>query len=314
MVPRVSFSLMETMSQGPILALRTPLCSVEPHKKWLVWDAIKAGVVARVAAVFISVFAAVDASVHLLTGVYKESSLLFRNICHLTPSSYSEEEIHSHFKRAAWFSLITVIGSVVGGIHPIAFSIPPIVYCNMREAVFSQADKKRPIIATDSLATCVGVAGYDRAHKVGFVVHFPTEDEVEKHGDKILETLKGLVGEEIRPPIEIHLRGGTLDMSEPCVDAIKQWLASAEKKGCPIQIISENLLQTSGCSSLALDTRDGTISCYDRTRDPNGPPTRTFNNFKDAYREAFMTALLDGSRMDIIANGDEHFFKKFGLA
>lgn len=115
----VSFSLTEKAVIDPILTKRAPLPPLEPFEvqRWTatVWQAIESEVVARVVAVFTSVFAAVDTLVHLLTGVYKGVGLLSRNICCL---SYRSSEVYAHFRQAAWFALLTVVGSLAGVVWP----------------------------------------------------------------------------------------------------------------------------------------------------------------------------------------------------
>lgn len=295
---------MQKAIHDPAFALYSPLSSLEPQDKGA-WDVVKSEGIARVVAIFASVFAAVDALVHFLAGTYKGISLLTRKVCCLDYSSFNTSDIYAHFQRASWFVLVTIIGSAVSVILPSAFSPSSIAHCSMREAVFSSADQAKPVIATDSLSTCVGVAGYDRTHKLGFVVHFPTETEVETNGDEILKTMQNLVKGEIRSPVEIHLRGGISGLSEPCVNAIKKWVSSSAEKGCPMQIVSEKtlLIELTSMCSLALDTRNGAISSYDREKDRHAISKKKIKNqaeFDSILTEVMMQEISAGSKIKII--------------
>jgi hypothetical protein len=114
-MPAISFSLMEKAVIDPILTLRAPLPPIEPDQtaSWTatVWQGIQSELVARVVAVFTSVFAAADALIHLSTGMYK-------GICLLAGASYHKSAVYRHFRQAAWFTMLTVMGSVAGVIWP----------------------------------------------------------------------------------------------------------------------------------------------------------------------------------------------------
>ena len=75
---------------------------------------IDSELVARVVAVFTSVFAAADALIHLATGMYK-------GICLLAGAGYNKSVVYGHFRQAAWFAVLTVVGSIAGVIWPGVF-------------------------------------------------------------------------------------------------------------------------------------------------------------------------------------------------
>ena len=74
--------------------------------------------------------------------------------------------------------------------------------------MFSHKGDYRPILVTDSLATCIGVAGYDPMSKFGFVVHFTSEAEVEASGAMLLDRLRVYREQNSSAPLLVHLRGG----------------------------------------------------------------------------------------------------------
>lgn len=117
----ITFSLTERFIIDPVLHLRSPLLA-DPENpvgiKAKILQFAKAEIVARVTALFTSVFTAVDAFVHLLAGVYKGGYLLLRKLCKITPASWNKSEVQAHFRRAAFFAAATVVGSVAGTIWP----------------------------------------------------------------------------------------------------------------------------------------------------------------------------------------------------
>ena len=114
----MSFSLTEKTVIDPILTLRAPLPPVKSGQtvEWTaaIWQGIDSELVARVVAVFTSVFAAADALIHLATGMYK-------GICLLAGAGYNKSVVYGHFRQAAWFAVLTVVGSIAGVIWPGVF-------------------------------------------------------------------------------------------------------------------------------------------------------------------------------------------------
>lgn len=106
----ISFSLTEQFVIDPILTLRAPLAlESEEGADWKkrAYQVLESEVAARALAVFTSALAAVDATTHVLTGVC---------ICFYSPSTAC-----AHFQQAAWFSLLTVVGSLAGTVWPELF-------------------------------------------------------------------------------------------------------------------------------------------------------------------------------------------------
>lgn len=121
--PNFTFSLTESLLFYPILQMRADLLNdpKSPHgigEK--MWHFIEAEIGARVTALFTSLFAAADAFVHLSTGYYKGTCLLLEK-CSPIQTSWNKAEVDDHFRRAAFFSGIALVGSVAGVIWPGVF-------------------------------------------------------------------------------------------------------------------------------------------------------------------------------------------------
>jgi hypothetical protein len=117
----VGFSLTERAIVNPILYLRAspvndPDSRCETRKK--IWHVVESELIARVIAVFTSVVAASDGVVHLASGVYKAGRLLLGRCRILTPASCNGAEVRAHFREAAFFTAIAVVGSVASTIWP----------------------------------------------------------------------------------------------------------------------------------------------------------------------------------------------------
>lgn len=153
-----------------------------------------------------------------------------------------------------------------------ASQLPPntIAEGGVCEAVFSNSFDKKPVVATDSLATCVGVAGYHSKSNFGFVIHFATEQDLEASKLLLIEKIIAMSPDTLTTPIELHLRGGVKGMSEPLVESIEQWVS---ENSTILQINSKNVLHPfvdklgyPSQMSISIDTRNGQISEYDRTK------------------------------------------------
>ena len=115
----ISFSLTEKIIIDPVLSLCAPLPPNGPQD-WTaqIWNVAESELLARLDVIFISVFAAADALIHLATGVYKGAYLALKDICCLTPATWSGKEVCHHFQRAAFFTGLTIIGSLTGVMWP----------------------------------------------------------------------------------------------------------------------------------------------------------------------------------------------------
>lgn len=147
---------------------------------------------------------------------------------------------------------------------------PPntIVECGVNQAVFTHALDAKPIAATDSLATCVGVAGYASQNRAGFVIHIGSEADLDASKERLSEKMVAIAGS---GPLQFHLRGGIVGESDALVEAIEKWIESLNRL-FPAAIASrEVLIRASLCdelgipytTSIRLDTRDGAIGIYD---------------------------------------------------
>jgi hypothetical protein len=159
--------------------------------------------------------------------------------------------------------------ALISSVEEIVRNQPPnlIREAGLSEAVFSHKGDCRPILVTDSLATCIGVAGYDPINQFGFVVHFTIENEIDASGTLPLDHIRRYREQNTNAPLLIHLRGGIKGLSEPLLLKVKEWLASSNFM---VIIASEDTLQPSMTSpkcpgSIKLDVQTGTCETYDPT-------------------------------------------------
>ena len=115
----IPFSLTERVVIHPILHLRAPLPPTA-GRTWTadVWQVLQSEVIARVVAIFTSIFAAIDAVVHLSISLGKGIGLLARAITCQSISNYHLSTAGAHCQRTAWFTALTLVGSIVGVIWP----------------------------------------------------------------------------------------------------------------------------------------------------------------------------------------------------
>lgn len=106
-----SFSLTQCCIINPILYMRAELRGSSNFGK-KVYHCIEAQVFARIIAISTSVFAAMDAFVHFSTGCYK-GLLLGKSNC-----TWNKAEVSRHFRRAAFFSMVALAGTVTAIIWP----------------------------------------------------------------------------------------------------------------------------------------------------------------------------------------------------
>jgi hypothetical protein len=110
----ISFSLTQRCIVNPILYMRADLNSDTPPsigKK--IYHSIEKEAFARINGVFTSVFAAMDAFIHFSTGCYKGTRLLLG-----IKSTYNKTEVARHFRRAVFYSVIALVGSIAATIWP----------------------------------------------------------------------------------------------------------------------------------------------------------------------------------------------------
>ncbi len=170
--------------------------------------------------------------------------------------------------------LTTKLSNLISTMVDIAGNQPDTIReAGLSEAVFSHKGSYRPILATNSLATCIGVAGYDPANQFGFVVHFTREDAIEVSGEMLLNRIRAY-RENNQAPLLVHLRGGIQGMSEPLLLKVKAWLSSNDLNSI---IASEDTLHPPILpgigiprvpGSLKLDVRTGTCETYDSSTNP----------------------------------------------
>lgn len=187
----------------------------------------------------------------------------FGNSCDLSDLKVQE------FIKTQFTSLFSTIEEIVRSQAP-----DLIRKASLSEAVFSHKDDYHPILATDSLATCIGVAGYDSMNKFGFVIHFTSENEIKASGAMLLDRIRAYREQNTNAHLLIHLRGGIKGMSEPLLTKVKEWLTSTDLN---IIIASEDTLQSpifpgvgipKVPGSIKLDVRTGTCETYDSKINP----------------------------------------------
>ncbi|WP_412755235.1 hypothetical protein [Legionella pneumophila] len=161
---------------------------------------------------------------------------------------------------------------ILNSIAIAASQLPPNIIAEggVCEAVFSNSFDKKPIVATDSLATCVGIAGYHSKNNFGFVIHFATEQDLETSKLLLIEKITAMSSDTLTTPMELHIRGGVKGMSEPLVESIEKWVS---ENSTILQIKSKDVLQPfvnklgyPSQMSISIDTRSGQVSEYDRTK------------------------------------------------
>lgn len=202
--------------------------------------------------------------------------------------------------------------SILTSIVKEAEQLPPntIAECGVDEAVFTHALDPKPIAATDSLATCIGVAGYERQDQFGFVIHFASEAALESSKEMLIEKMMQMSKKPMNNPIEIHLRGGIAGLSEPLLEAIEKWIKLASVKGCPMTIMSKDvltkgLINESGIPntmSISLDTRNGTLNTYDSSTNPYAKQKIQISNAKeldDIFTKVFIDTAVKKSEIKI---------------
>jgi len=170
-------------------------------------------------------------------------------------------------------------------------------HADLSEAVFSHKGDYHPLLVTDSLATCIGVAGYDPTNQFGFVVHFTCEAEIIASGTMLLDRIRAYRTHG-NAPLLIHLRGGIKDMSEPLLVKVKEWLRHEDLKSI---IASEDTLQfpiAPGIGlpkvpgSIKLDVRTGACETYDRETNPYSNEKKGLSEINSNFCAEFMTQVV----------------------
>ncbi|MBA3536875.1 MAG: hypothetical protein H0T84_09735 [Tatlockia sp.] len=160
---------------------------------------------------------------------------------------------------------------ILNSIALAANQLPPniIAEAGVSEAVFSNAFDRKPIVATDSLATCVALAGY-HCQNFGFVVHFALEQDLAASKLDLLEKITAMSSDTLTTPVELHLRGGVKGLSEPLVESLEKWIS---ENNSVLKIKSKDVLHPfvddlgyPSQMSISIDTRNGQINEYDRSK------------------------------------------------
>lgn len=184
------------------------------------------------------------------------------------PSKLEDKDVQQ-FIESQFLGLIASLHQTVKSQEP-----NEVVEASMSEAVFSSADDYRPILATDGLATCIGVVCHDPINKAGFAVHFAGKDQVETSCALLMERMQAYRKGQVNGPLLFHLRGGIDGMSEDTLAAVKEWIRGFGPLAC---IASEDVLKEpfpgtgfpkAGPGSIKIDLRTGVCGEYDYTKNP----------------------------------------------
>lgn len=218
----------------------------------------------------------------------------------------SETLDSSQFLEFMTDGFLKIITSIVKEAE--SLPLDSIAECGVNEAAFSNALDQKPIVATDSLATCIGIAGYESESRSGFVIHISTEDNLEASKEMLIEKIMQL---SMKYPIQLHLRGGIKGLSEPLMEAIERWIKSASEKGCQMVVVSkevltEGLLSSSGVPntmSISLDTRNGAVSSYDCSINPYAKQKIQISNSKevdDIFTQLIVKSALEKPEIKVV--------------
>lgn len=135
------------------------------------------------------------------------------------------------------------------------------------EYAISKSTDKKPVLATDHLATCVGVVGWSPKERVGFLAHY---DHITAITDSIYVLCHDL-SKEVTLPTEFEVRlaqGCNMDKGK-LVDLIKERLK--ESKDITMKLLEEDLEGETADfkqKSIALDTRTGEVYSYNSDENP----------------------------------------------
>lgn len=122
-MPDPTFSITERIIIDPVLYLRADLLNdpdAPPGICRKIWHFIEGEIIARIMAISTSLFATADFFTHFFTGLYKGSNLVLSKFFKISPS-WNGSDVCAHFKAAALFGGISVIGSVAGTVWPGVF-------------------------------------------------------------------------------------------------------------------------------------------------------------------------------------------------
>jgi len=137
------------------------------------------------------------------------------------------------------------------------------------EVAFTSATDKKPIVATYGCDSCIAAGGYDPTHKIAFIAHFGSVDEI-REGNVIFQTIRKLTQEIFDNPIQLHLRGGVNGEpgSEEMIRELRAWTTHRD---IPMNIVSENLFNGTRLdrTSLSIDSRTGDTSTYSPLSNPH---------------------------------------------
>ena len=112
------YSVTDQFIMEPLVELRKPLAPEENSLKAKVWHFVKSEVLARILAVFTSVFALVDFVGHFAATVVKGGLYGVKYCCRRNPSEEEAKIVRKHFDAFLEAFGLTIIGSVAGVIAP----------------------------------------------------------------------------------------------------------------------------------------------------------------------------------------------------
>jgi hypothetical protein len=135
------------------------------------------------------------------------------------------------------------------------------------EAIFTNAQNEKSIVATNGNFSSFVVGGYDETNKIVFIVQFSNPQEIQKCGFLIWKQIFKSCPKKIIKPIQLHLRGNILNKNIfEELNAIKKWM-NFYANNFPMIIISEYMSERD--VTLAIDSKTGIFTSYNYRKNPN---------------------------------------------
>ncbi len=152
------------------------------------------------------------------------------------------------------------------------------------QANFGVTDAKdeKPIIATSSLFTCIGLLGYDREHNLGFLMHISPSNDVRGGLERLYQEL-ARTHPDYEKEFDAHIVASSFhdfqnyrDLEE-ALRGSPSGLGTRLKASYPIEFVPDMKREGKPGEGVALDTRNGTVFAYLRDTLREGPCDFKYN-------------------------------------
>lgn len=132
------------------------------------------------------------------------------------------------------------------------------------------AQDPKPILVTYGLLNCVGLVGFNENQRIGFVMHYQDNTDVDKAFGVLLYNLSRLTKGQQRT-FKVRIAGGLSGMSEKLVSKLKAKLQVPIRDDIRFEIKAENVLgHVLEGRNIGIDTRTGGfIESYEPLKNPN---------------------------------------------